>query len=180
MEYSISVLEFLLILASHLICRMCCGWQWHIRNIHSFQQYMTRSLVRYGQSFSRHILLSLGHISDISPSSVTYSLYDMIYDMIFHMITLPWRIHYMIWCDLMWRDVMWHGMAWHDMTLHDMIQDKSRQCIAWHGTTWHDMFKDIKVIRECDKAAFNYFIMRLLYWTGTFNSLASGKRPVWN
>ena len=55
----------LLLLVSHLIYRIRYGWQWHIKYIHSFQQYVS--------SFTRHILLPRVHIADMSLSSITYT-----------------------------------------------------------------------------------------------------------
>ena len=55
MECSISVLAMLLILLSHLIYRIRYGWQWHIRYIHSFQQYMTRSFIWYANAVNHNV-----------------------------------------------------------------------------------------------------------------------------
>ena len=55
----------LLLLVSHLIYIIRYGWQWHIKYIHSFQQYVS--------SFTRHILLPRVHIADMSLSSITYT-----------------------------------------------------------------------------------------------------------
>ena len=60
MYFSINLLIFVWVLmlysVSNLIYRIRYGWQWHIRYIHSFQRYMTRSLVIYCHTIFMYLI----------------------------------------------------------------------------------------------------------------------------
>ena len=93
-----------LVVVSHLIYSIRYGWQWHIKYIHSFQQYIS--------SFTRHhILLSRVHITDMmSLSSITYSLYRYVCMHIYINIYIYDHLYYM------------------DLSCRHQITDKSTAC----------------------------------------------------